>query len=70
MENKITYNIMSQYEIVRRLGRCNMFNYPCVIDCARMLELNDLANLNEKEYVYILENFSDLMIKFNINQNK
>jgi hypothetical protein len=67
---EITKEIMEQYEIVRRLGAVNMFDYCGVVDIADRLELHELASLTREEYLEILKNFSALMKKYNIDQGR
>ncbi len=69
MEDKITKEVMEQYEQIRSLGPCNMFDSACVQRFANEMEFYDLACLTTDEYVYILSNFSELMKKHNIIQN-
>jgi len=64
----ITKEIMNQYEIIRRTGACNMYDYGCVVGVADQFEMYELGSLERKEYVYILQNFSRLMKKYNIKQ--
>jgi len=68
-EKIITKEVMEQYEIIRRMGPCNMFDYCCVINTANDLELEELASLEKEEYVYILRNFGKLMKKYKIEQS-
>lgn len=69
MEQKITKEIMEQYEQIRSLGPCNMFDLKCVQRIASKLGFHDLANLTKTEYIYILSNFSRLMKKYEISQD-
>lgn len=64
----ITEAVMNQYEIIRRTGPCNVFDYYCVINTANDLELYELGSLEKDEYTYILNNFSMLMKKYGIEQ--
>jgi len=78
---KITRKVMQQYEMVRRSGRCNMFDLPAVYATARLLghhalerilfhdlksELTDLYA--RSDYVHILTHFGYYMRKYNIHQ--
>lgn len=67
-KEKITREVMEQYEKVRKIGPCNMFDYHCVIKAATELEFYDLAELGKDEYISILTNFDELMKKFGIEQ--
>lgn len=64
----ITEDVMNQYEIIRKMGACNMFDYYCVTNTANDLEMYEMASLEIDEYTYILQNFSKLMKKYNIEQ--
>lgn len=67
-EKVITKAVMNQYEIIRSIDACNMFDYYCVINTANDLEMYKLASLEREEYEYILQNFGRLMKKYNIEQ--
>ena len=67
-ETTITEAVMNQYEIIRRMGPCNMFDYYCVTNTANDLEMYELGSLEKEEYTYILKNFSRLMKKYGIEQ--
>ena len=66
MPDRISKEVMEQYEEVRSLGPCNMFDFGCVQQAADELEFYELANLDRKDYVYILSNFGKLMKHYNI----
>lgn len=68
MNKNITEKVMKQYEAIRKLGACNMFDFNCVQRYADKLEMYDLASIDRNDYGYILQNFSKLMTKFNIQQ--
>ena len=67
-ETVITEEVMNQYEIIRSMGPCNMFDYYCVTNTANDLEMFELGSLEKNEYLYILKNFSALMEKYGIEQ--
>ncbi len=69
MNGTITTKIMEQYETIRRIGKCNMYDLNCVRYYADRLDLYDLASIEKDDYVYILQNFPELMAKFNIQQS-
>lgn len=64
----ITYDVMAQYEEIRRLGPCNMFDYNGVMEAAEMMDFYNLADLTKDEYVLILQNFNSLMKYYGIEQ--
>lgn len=66
LKEKITKEMMEQYERIRSLGPCNVFDYHCVVRAATELEFYDLAELGKDEYITILTNFDELMKKFGI----
>ena len=68
MENKITKEIMQQYENVRQSGATNMFDYWNVMSVANKFQFHQLGSLTQDEYLFILQGFSRLMSKFNISQ--
>ena len=68
MNENITSDVIEQFEEIRKLGVCNMYDFSCVQNHADRLEFYALASLERKEYVYVITNFSTLMKKFNINQ--
>jgi hypothetical protein len=70
MEDKITKEVMEQYEAIRRSGVTNMFDYFTVIEIALKARLSQLGHLSRDEYIYILQNFGRLMKKYDIKQNK
>ena len=67
-EHPITKKVMLQYETVRKSSICNMFDYPDVIKTAEALDLPELANLEEENYINILKNFAKFMMLYNIKQ--
>ena len=67
-ENVITKEVMEQYEIIRNVGVCNMFDYYCVTNTASDLEMHELGDLEKDEYIYILKNFTQLMKRYEIKQ--
>jgi len=68
MEDQITKEVIKQYEQIRKMGLCNMFDFRCVSNIADQIEFYDLAELTREEYVYILSNFRKLMKKYNITR--
>lgn len=64
----ITKEVMEQYELVRRSGATNMFDFGGVQNVARKLKFKQLLKLTRPEYVYILQNFNTLMKKYDIKQ--
>lgn len=64
----ITKEVIEQYEIIRKIGVCNMFDYYCITNTANDLEMYELGSLEREEYKYILKNFDKLMKKHNIEQ--
>lgn len=67
-KNKITKKVIEQYEQIRITGVCNMNDYICVMDNAADLQLYDLSSLSEKDYVYLISSYSDLMKKFKLKR--
>ena len=63
-----TKEVMEQYEAIRQMGPCNMFDYGCVINSADRMDFFKLASLTRKEYGDLLMNFSELMKKYNIKE--
>lgn len=47
----ISKEVVQQYEEIRALGPCNMFDLRCVQDEAELLGLDALASLAESKYV-------------------
>ena len=70
MTETITKEMMEQYEVIREMGPCNMFDYGCVADVAARMDFFELASLTRKEYRQLLMNFSELMKKYNIKQGE
>lgn len=64
----ITKEVMKQYEIIRKMGPCNMFDHNCVTTVAERMEFDALAELDRKDYVNILEHFSEYMKMYDIEQ--
>jgi hypothetical protein len=65
---EIRKKTMDQYELVRKSGATNMYNYYQVINIADQLGFYSLASLTRDEYGDLLMNFSSLMKKYNIKQ--
>lgn len=71
VENEnVTEEVMIQYEAIRQLGPCNMFDFSGVISNCHRLGFRDLENLSLDDYKYILNNFSKLMKYYEIAQTK
>jgi len=68
INRRITKAVMNQYEIIRKKGLCNMFDYYYVTNIANDLDMHELGYLNKNEYTYILKNLDSLMKKYNIKQ--
>lgn len=68
VDSPITREVMEQYEQLRRLGPCNMFDLGCVQLYAEQMEFYELAELDRGDYLYILKNFSQLMAHYEIEQ--
>jgi len=68
--DSITKNAVEQYEKIRGLGPCNMFDYNCVMNYAGMMGLIELSDLNKDDYIFIISNYSDLLDLFNISRNE
>lgn len=66
--DNITKSVMEQYEEVRSLGPCNMFDYHCVIEAANYIGLEDLAMIDLDDYKDILMNFGHYMQKYNLTK--
>ena len=64
MKDKITAEMMEQYEELRSLGPCNMLEYDCVMFVAGYLNLEALSDLGMDGYFYIMSNYDDLMKQF------
>ena len=67
-DERISKEVMEQYEIIRKSGVSNMFDIFAVKRYARQVGLNALANLSRDDYIYILENFPMLMKGYDIEQ--
>lgn len=67
----INKECMQQYEKVRQLGTCNMFDMNCVCDVAYRLKMWELSTVsaNRKDYITLLENFGKLMKHYEIEQD-
>jgi hypothetical protein len=52
--------IFQQYENIRKSGKCNMFDIVCVKKLARRKAYYALAAISDKEYVQILQEYSQL----------
>jgi len=68
MFEKISKECMEQYEAVRKSGVCNMFDFCCVVGTASTMGFDALAELDRKDYVKLLSNFSSLMSHYGIKQ--
>ena len=68
MNKNITKEVMEQYEGIRSMGPCNMFDFQCVQKYSWDMGFDDLASLSSEDYTYILSNFGTLMDKFEIKQ--
>lgn len=66
--NPITKTVMEQYEKVRASGKCDMLDFYCVQRTADERKLYELACLDVREYVKILEGYSKLMTFYNIKR--
>lgn len=64
----ITKEVMEQYEKIRQLGPCNMFDMGCVQRIADEMDFHELGCLTNKEYVHILSNYGELMEKYGIER--
>jgi len=64
----ITYDVMEQYEQVRKIGCSNMRNVVCVCDAADRLEFDALADVYGEHYSLIWRNFGALMRHYGIEQ--
>jgi hypothetical protein len=62
----ITEEIMGQYEIIRKVGQCNMVDYRCVNNEAWLHGFYELADLNGEEYRILLKNYGKLMKHYQI----
>lgn len=65
---KITNQMMKQYEAIRKSGVCNMYDYYAVQQEASATNFYALASLSREEYKILLINFNYLMKKYKIKQ--
>ncbi len=64
----ITREVMEQYEQLRQLGPCNMFDVYCVEGAAHELDFEELAEVYIDHYGLIWQNFGKLMRHYGIEQ--
>jgi len=69
MNENITKEVMEEYELLRQMGLCNMFAFPCVKEYAKKTGLDYLAEIDKKDYLFILKNYSGLMEQFEIKRD-
>ena len=67
-EERMTKEVMEEYELIRSSGVVNMFDYYGVVDAANQLDFHSLGELTLDEYKYLLQNFNRLMRKYDIKQ--
>jgi len=67
-DNVITKEVMEQYEIVRKSGVTNMFDYTGVINAASRMKLCALGSLTFDEYKALLLGFNKYMKLYKIKQ--
>lgn len=56
--------IMIEFEIIRKTGITNMFDYYTVISLARKAKLKNIAKLTYDEYKHFLLNFKKYKKKY------
>ena len=66
----ITREVMTEYEELRRLGTCNMFDTACVVGNAEWLGFDALAAVYENYYSLIWRSFDRLMKHYDISENR
>ena len=64
----ISKEAVEQYEEIRRLGPCNMFDYYCVNEFANSAGFEDLGMLDLDDYYVIIGHFGGLMRHYGITQ--
>jgi len=67
--DRITKEMMEQYEAIRQSGVTNMFDYFNVRTIAKKGKCKELASLSLEDYKILLFNFNKLMKKYDIKQN-
>lgn len=68
MEKEISKEAMEQYEKIRILGKCNMFDRNCVMHQANKRKYYELVVIasDTKEYGQLLKSYSTLMKKYGL----
>ena len=64
----ITLEMLKEYEMIRRGGMCDMFDYYCVTGVAKRFKFKTISHLTLEQYVELLENFGKKLTEFNIKQ--
>ena len=64
----ITREVMEQYEALRKLGPCNMFDVNCVTNYAKLMYFDALAKIYIEHCTIIWQNFAKLMKHYGIEQ--
>jgi len=65
----ITEQVIAQYEALRKLGPCNMLDWRCVTRTALKLGFEELSEVSQDDYRYIIGNFGALMTYYSIDQS-
>jgi hypothetical protein len=67
-DERISKEVMEQYEVIRRSGVTNMFDIFAVKIVAKRVGLDELAKLSRADYIYLLQNFGTLMSGYGVQQ--
>lgn len=65
---EITLEMLKEYEVIRRSGATNMFDYYNVIKVAKKAKINSIAELTRDEYKELLMNYGKKLKEFNVKQ--
>lgn len=64
----ITLEMLEDYEVIRRSGITNMFDYDNVIRVAKKVKIKTIAKLSCDEYMELVMNYGKKLQEFNVKQ--
>lgn len=67
---EITIDMLRDYEVIRRSGVTNMFDYYNVIRVAKKAKINSIAKLSRDDYMELLMNYGKKLKEFNVKQSE
>lgn len=65
---KITLEMLKDYEVIRRSGLANMFDYQNVIRVAKITKIDVIAKMSPEEYKELVMNYGKKLKEFNVKQ--